>query len=89
MKEESWVKIKNQKAIGFVLDSDYNSCMVYVIRDGKPEGEKRFSHYQVHPLNNELVPEDAATLKHLHINMALDTNDREWLKSLVEAEESK
>ncbi|KIL79552.1 hypothetical protein [Bacillus badius] len=87
--KESWVKIKNQKAIGFVLDSDYNNCMVYVIRDGKSEGEKRFSHHQVEPLDSELTSEDAATLKRLHINMALDTNDREWLKSLVEAEESK
>ncbi|WP_141676266.1 IDEAL domain-containing protein [Pseudobacillus wudalianchiensis] len=30
-----------------------------------------------------LTAEDLAELKQLHINMALDTNDREWFQSLT------
>ncbi|KIL73716.1 IDEAL domain-containing protein [Bacillus badius] len=33
--------------------------------------------------SNNLSAEDLAELKQLHINMALDTNDREWFRSLT------
>ena len=32
-----------------------------------------------------LTAEDLAELKQLHINMALDTNDRDWFQALTKA----
>lgn len=85
----NWVSIRNRNATGFILEVTYNDAMVFVIQDGKIKGKQRFQHHQLIRSDDKLLPGELDDLKRLHINMALDTNDREWLKRLTEAEESK
>ncbi|MEK4029081.1 MULTISPECIES: hypothetical protein [Bacillaceae] len=90
-KEGSWVEIKHHNAKGYVLESDDYGALVCVIKNGKAEGEKRFSHHQLDRADSELLSEDAKALTHLHINMALDSEDKSWFHSLTDGsmEESK
>lgn len=85
----NWVSIRNRNATDFILEANYSDVVVYVFQDGKDKGKQRFAHHQLIELSDVIMPEEEEELRRLHINMALDTDDREWLKSLVEAEESK
>lgn len=87
----SWVEIKYQNANGYVLESDSYGALVCVIKAGRIEGEKRFSHHQIAEADSNLGSEDARSLTDLHINMALDSDDKVWFGSLTDGsmEESK
>lgn len=87
--EGKWVSIHNRNAIGFIVEIGYSDVDVYVIQDGKAKGNKKFSHSQLTEIGSVLTLEDQEALKYQYTNMALDTDDRAWLRMLTEAEESK
>lgn len=86
-----WVEIKHHYASGYVLESDHCSALVCVIKNGRIQGNKRFNHYEMNRTNTELLPEDTKDLTQLYINMALDSDDKSWFRSLTNGsmEESK
>ncbi|GLY11375.1 hypothetical protein [Pseudobacillus badius] len=84
-----WVSIRNRNAIGFILESTNYDAMVCVIQDGKATGDQRFNYSQLTEMTSVIMVEEEEDLKRLHINMALDTGDKEWLTELSQAEGSK
>ncbi|MED0666982.1 hypothetical protein ACP2W0_10480 [Pseudobacillus badius] len=75
-----WVKIKNRNAIGFVLEASYHGAMVFVIRNGKPAGEHRYSYHQLTLMNDELTTEELLDLARLTV----DLNQKEWFMEVTE-----
>ena len=82
--EGKWVEIKSYNAKGYVLESDAYGALICVIKNGIIEGEKRFSHHQLAEADSQLLSEDAKDLIHLHINMALDSDDKSWFRALTD-----
>lgn len=89
MEQGKWVAVKDRNIQGFILETNFYDAMVYVIQDGKPKGEQKFACHRLVEIATLLKPEEEEELKRLHINMALDTDDKAWLTKLSEAEGSK
>ncbi|WP_156187036.1 hypothetical protein [Bacillus sp. FJAT-27231] len=83
--EGKWVDITSYNAKGFILESDSYGALVCVVKNGKVEGEKRFSHHQLAEADSQLLSEDMKDLVRLHINMALDSEDKSWFRALTDS----
>lgn len=78
-KAGAWVEIKNRNAVGFVLEASYHGAVVFVIKNGKPVGEHRYSYHQLVLLNDNLTTEELLDLARLTV----DLNDKEWFMEVT------
>lgn len=78
-----WVAIKRRPgAMGFILEWNYQNCVIYVIDNGEDKGARIFSHHSFYSVGVTLTADDYKDLHYQHINMALDTQDRDWFSEL-------
>ncbi|KMY53299.1 hypothetical protein AC623_04245 [Bacillus sp. FJAT-27231] len=75
-----WVEIKNRNAVGFVLEASYHGAVVFVIRNGKPVGEHRYSYHQLVLMNDDLTAEELFDLARLTV----DLNQKDWFMEVTE-----
>ncbi|KKB37993.1 hypothetical protein [Bacillus thermotolerans] len=79
-KPGAWVKVKNRNAIGYVLESSYHGVKVFVIKNGEPAGEYRYSYHQLTLMDDELTSDELFDLA----NLTIDLGQKEWFMEVTE-----